>query len=175
MLFFNQKVLVQFLSLFLHKSICCEYSLEAPWRRASDEYHDIYFSRKIRKKLPDTSLIWSYEYNSEKYITYLAMMTWEWPVSSWFLTARWTISWRNWLMWELSLRARGDDICWFPFKHISTGPIQVYINQKWILVLSYNDDYDNLVFYVPFNIISVVLRWRMLIVKSCCHHENIPI
>ena len=42
--FFNQKVLIFF--LFLHKNICCEYSLEAPRRSTSNEYHKICFHGK---------------------------------------------------------------------------------------------------------------------------------
>ena len=35
--------------LFLHENICCEYSLEAPRRGASNEYHNISFQGEIRK------------------------------------------------------------------------------------------------------------------------------
>ena len=36
--------------LFLYENICCGYSLEAPRRGASDEYHNICFRAEIRKK-----------------------------------------------------------------------------------------------------------------------------
>ena len=35
--------------LFLHENICCGYSLEAPRRGASNEYHNIGFHGEIRK------------------------------------------------------------------------------------------------------------------------------
>ena len=35
--------------LFLHENICCGYSLEAPRRGASNEYHKICFHGEIRK------------------------------------------------------------------------------------------------------------------------------
>ena len=35
--------------LFLHENICCGYSLEAPHRGASNEYHNICFRGEIRK------------------------------------------------------------------------------------------------------------------------------
>ena len=35
--------------LFLHKNVCCGYSLEAPWWGTSNEYHNICFCGKIRK------------------------------------------------------------------------------------------------------------------------------
>ena len=47
--FFHQKVLVFF--LFLHKNICCGYSLEAPFQGASNEYNNICFCGEIRKIL----------------------------------------------------------------------------------------------------------------------------
>ena len=34
-------------------NICCEYSLEAPRRSVSNEYHNICFCREIRKKNDD--------------------------------------------------------------------------------------------------------------------------
>ena len=37
--------------LFLNENICCGYSLEAPRRGASNEYHNICFRREIRKIL----------------------------------------------------------------------------------------------------------------------------
>ena len=40
--FFNLKVLTFF--LFLHKNICCGYSLEEPWQGASNEYPQHLFS-----------------------------------------------------------------------------------------------------------------------------------
>ena len=45
--FFQPKSIYIF--LFLDKNICCGYSLEAPWRGASNEYHNICFCREIRK------------------------------------------------------------------------------------------------------------------------------
>ena len=45
--FFNPKVLTFF--LFLHENICCGYSLEAPHRGISNEYHNICFRGEIRK------------------------------------------------------------------------------------------------------------------------------
>ena len=41
------KVLIFF--LFLHKNICCGYSLEVPRQGASNEYHNICFHGEIRK------------------------------------------------------------------------------------------------------------------------------
>ena len=35
--------------VFLHENICCGYSLEAPRRGASNEYHNICFRGEIRK------------------------------------------------------------------------------------------------------------------------------
>ena len=35
--------------LFFHENICCGYSLEAPRRGASNEYHNICFRGEIRK------------------------------------------------------------------------------------------------------------------------------
>ena len=47
MLFFsNSKLLIFF--LFLHKNICCGYSLEAPRWGASNEYHNICFHPEIK-------------------------------------------------------------------------------------------------------------------------------
>ena len=37
--------------LFLHENICCWYSLEAPRRGASNEYHNICFHGETRKLL----------------------------------------------------------------------------------------------------------------------------
>ena len=47
--FFIRKMLISF--LFLHENICCGYSLEAPHRGASNEYHNICFHGEIRKIL----------------------------------------------------------------------------------------------------------------------------
>ena len=41
--------------LFLHENICCGYSLEAPCRGASNEYHNICFCGEIRKIWRGTS------------------------------------------------------------------------------------------------------------------------
>ena len=35
--------------LILHENICCGYSLEVPQRGTSNEYHNIFFHREIRK------------------------------------------------------------------------------------------------------------------------------
>ena len=37
--------------LFLHENICCEYSLEAPQRGASNEYTQHMFSWRIKKDI----------------------------------------------------------------------------------------------------------------------------
>ena len=47
--FFIKRELIFF--LFLDENICCGYSLEAPRRGASNEYHNIWFCREIRKIL----------------------------------------------------------------------------------------------------------------------------
>ena len=47
---FNKKLLIFF--LFLHENICCGYSLEASWRGASNEFHNITFSWRNKKKYP---------------------------------------------------------------------------------------------------------------------------
>ena len=46
---------------FLHENICCGYSLEVPHRGTSNEYHNICFYWKIRKKnnTNPSPLIWS--------------------------------------------------------------------------------------------------------------------
>ena len=49
LLFFNQKVMIFF--LFLHKNICCGYSLEAHWRGASNEYPQHMFSWRNKKNV----------------------------------------------------------------------------------------------------------------------------
>ena len=54
-LFFIRKMLISF--LFLQENICCGYSLEAPRRGASNEYHDICFRGKIRKILCEYPLL----------------------------------------------------------------------------------------------------------------------
>ena len=48
-IFINQNVLIFF--LFLHENICCGYSLEAPHRGASNEYHNICFHEEIKKNI----------------------------------------------------------------------------------------------------------------------------
>ena len=48
-LFSSEKMLISF--LFLHENICCGYSLEAPRRGASNEYHNVCFHGEIRKIL----------------------------------------------------------------------------------------------------------------------------
>ena len=48
--------------LIFYENICCRYSLEAPRRGASNEYHNICFRGKIRKNiLLIFPPIWSYE------------------------------------------------------------------------------------------------------------------
>ena len=47
--FFIRKILISF--LFLHENICCGYSLEAPRRGASNEYHKHMFSWRNKKIL----------------------------------------------------------------------------------------------------------------------------
>ena len=54
MLIFQSKSRLIF--LFLHASICCGYSLEAPQQGASNEYPQLQFSLRNKKKyLPDTN------------------------------------------------------------------------------------------------------------------------
>ena len=48
-LFFHPKMLISF--LFLHKSICCGYSLEAPRRGASNEYTQHMFLWRNKKNI----------------------------------------------------------------------------------------------------------------------------
>ena len=48
-LFFIQKLLISF--LFLNENICCEYSLEAPHRGASNEYPQHMFSLRNKKNI----------------------------------------------------------------------------------------------------------------------------
>ena len=51
--------------LFLHKNICCGYSLEAPHRGAFNEYPQYMFSWRNKKKYyVDTPLVWSYDVSS---------------------------------------------------------------------------------------------------------------
>ena len=58
--FFNQKELTFY--LFLHKKICCGYSLEVPHRAATNEYPQHRFSCRNKKKINlITLLIDSYE------------------------------------------------------------------------------------------------------------------
>ena len=47
--FFHPKMLISF--LFLHENICCGYSLEAPWRGASNEYPQHMFSWRNKKNI----------------------------------------------------------------------------------------------------------------------------
>ena len=47
--FFIQKVLIFF--LFLHKNICCGYSLEVPWQGISNESPQYMFSRRNKKNI----------------------------------------------------------------------------------------------------------------------------
>ena len=44
-LFFSNQIVLAFV-LFLHKNICCGYSLEAPHRGASNEYSQHVFKEK---------------------------------------------------------------------------------------------------------------------------------
>ena len=41
-------IILGYVFLFLHNKICCGYSLEAPRRGASNEYHNICFMVKRR-------------------------------------------------------------------------------------------------------------------------------
>ena len=47
--FFIRKMLISF--LFLNKNICCGYSLEAPWRGASNEYPQHVYSSRNKKNI----------------------------------------------------------------------------------------------------------------------------
>ena len=49
-------ITVGLFSPIFHKNICCGYSLEAPRRGASNEYHNLYFYGEIRKIIPQLSL-----------------------------------------------------------------------------------------------------------------------
>ena len=64
--FFNRKVLI--LSSFLHKSICCGYSLDAPRRGTSNELDNMFLRRKKEKYSVDSHFylqLWIYVYQTQ--------------------------------------------------------------------------------------------------------------
>ena len=81
--FFNPKVLIFF--LFLHKNICCGYSLEVPWRGASNENPQHMFSWRNKKniyRIP--SLIYTYAgYHSSCKVRALFWTRYIFLISSW--------------------------------------------------------------------------------------------
>ena len=48
-------IILEKIILFLHKNICCGYSIEAPRRGASNEYHNICFYAELGKIIPKLS------------------------------------------------------------------------------------------------------------------------
>ena len=53
-------IILGYFFLILHKNVCCIYSLEEPWRRTSNEYHNVCFYGELEKiiseSLSNTSL-----------------------------------------------------------------------------------------------------------------------
>ena len=119
--------------LFLHKNICCGYSLEAPCWGASNEYPQHMFSWRNKKHISTflmkkKCLIWNY--------ACISMVSWS-PLSSWILYFLFIN--RYWRSWSDCVNVQADSqLCYvlIPQRHLFSHIAAWYDwNMLWKIVL----------------------------------------